>query len=689
MPRSEFAGPRLRGHHSPGPITGAKIAVRISTSLWMSEPHFDELMGLLDRFPGTVDELAFFSHITHAPLLLDEHERRMQILARIMPVVRARGKSAGINLLTTIGHHEEHLAGSLDMPWQRFIAPDGRVCRGCYCPLDDHVQKYIRDLYRTTAQADPDFIWIDDDVRLYGHMPILCGCFCDLCVADFSEQTGTIWTRVGLVEALNGPRNSQSLSLRREWLTHNRRLIDTVLRLAEESAHAIRAGLPLGFMTGERFYEGYAFDMWADTLRGARNAPVIWRPGGGFYDDSKMAAMVDKAHEIGRQVGALPDQVIDIQAEIENFPYQVLRKGPHVTALEAATDIAAGTTGAAFNILAQTMESLDEWIPLLEKIAATRPFYDRVAANCCRTACEGLWFAWNQDAFMTAGGDDGWLGSSNPAGPDAGRTDIFSLGIPPAYTATGACVTALAGDSPLMFDRSTLECILAGGVVLDGPALARLVEMGLGEYLGFEPGDRYDDDTIEVFADHALNGPFPGHRRDCRQSFKWRWDGSVRALQPIHDQAEIVATLADYQDGDRGVSLGVFENELGGRVAVMGYFPWNLVQSRPRSVQTGSVMRWLSRHTIPAMVDTYARAHIWCRRRADGTPVIFVLNASCDPIPSLDLLVRTDVGSLLSYDMTDREKPLVRSGEFEGYGRFSLPDLGPWSAAIITSISSD
>lgn len=131
--------------HSPGSITGAKIAVHISISLWMSEPHFDELMGLLDRFPGTVDELAFFSHITHAPLLLDEHERRMQILAQIMPVVRARGKSAGINLLKTIGHHEEYLAGSLDMPWQRFIAPDGRVCRGCYCPLDDHVQKYIRD----------------------------------------------------------------------------------------------------------------------------------------------------------------------------------------------------------------------------------------------------------------------------------------------------------------------------------------------------------------------------------------------------------------------------------------------------------------------------------------------------------------------------------------------------------------
>ena len=57
---------------------------------------------------------------------------------------------------------------------------------------------------------------------------------------------------------------------------------------------------------------------------------------------------------MGRQVSALPDWVVTIQSEIENFPYHRLKKSAHITALEAASHIAAGCTGAAFNVPVDT-----------------------------------------------------------------------------------------------------------------------------------------------------------------------------------------------------------------------------------------------------------------------------------------------------------------------------------------------
>lgn len=75
-----------------------------------------------------------------------------------------------------------------------------------------------------------------------------------------------------------------------------------MLRAIEQAIHALKPGLPLGLMTGDRFWEGYDFARWARTLSGPGRAPVMWRPGDGFYSDERPIALVDKAHQVGRQV---------------------------------------------------------------------------------------------------------------------------------------------------------------------------------------------------------------------------------------------------------------------------------------------------------------------------------------------------------------------------------------------------
>ena len=181
-------------------------------------------------------------------------------------------------MLSTIGHHEENLPNSLSGDYTPMTDPNGNVCRGSFCPNDPRLHEYIAQVYQAIASIHPDYIWIDDDVRLFGHGPIAACCFCDACVALFSKRSGTSFTRESLRDAMGAGTLQERLQLRRAFLQHNRDTISALFKLIETTVHAGAPGLPLGFMTGDRFYEGYDFDTWAEVLTGPSQSPVLWRP---------------------------------------------------------------------------------------------------------------------------------------------------------------------------------------------------------------------------------------------------------------------------------------------------------------------------------------------------------------------------------------------------------------------------
>jgi len=258
----------LRGEARSEPGRTPLVAFRIAPAHWLTDDRFQELLDFFARHPGAVDELAFFTSHTHPPLPLEEMARRAERLQKVLPRVRQQGMQAGVNVLATMGHHEENLESSLQAPWQHVMDPQGNICRGTFCPAQPELIDYARKLYTMIAHVGPDFIWIDDDVRLAGHKPVTLGCFCDLCVQQFSERAGARFTRETLVAALDAGSLQEQLHLRGEWLERNRRVIDNLLRNIERAVHQVKPGLPLGFMTGDRFYEGYDFERWAKTLSG-------------------------------------------------------------------------------------------------------------------------------------------------------------------------------------------------------------------------------------------------------------------------------------------------------------------------------------------------------------------------------------------------------------------------------------
>jgi len=132
-------------------------------------------------------------------------------------------------------------------------------------------------------------------------------------------------------------------------------------------------------------------------------------------------------------------------------------------------------------------------------------------------------------------------------------------------------------------------------------------------------------------------------------------------------------------------SMAVFDNHLGGRIAVCGYYPWSFLHNLSKSTQMKSVMRWLSRDRLPAYVASFHKVNLWVRQPSEGRLAVAMVNSSFDPAVAPDLVLRTRVEQLRAFDMRGRET-VVSAGRADGpYRHFTLPTIEPWSMRIIVA----
>ncbi len=381
-------------------------------------------------------------------------------------------------------------------------------------------------------------------------------------------------------------------------------LLRGTLELLRAAVDEVNPTLQLGLMSGEATYSGLGFGELLAALSSEAAGPACYRPGGGFYQDHSPTDLVDKAHGIGRQVAFAGPAILNIQSELENFPYCRLTKSTTTVFNEVATYIAAGCTGTALNLLGGLDEQhgLGEYEDYLKRMADVAPFLAKEVSLFGRSACEGLWPALTRDVFAATNPDGDWLNAPAWGSRAAFAQELSLIGLPLAYQRESASLALLSGDNVLAFSKEELTELLSGGLLLDAPALARLQELGLGEHTGFALAGQRADDTLEVFGDDELSGAFPGWERDCRQSFRAWWQPGW-LLEPLSQAARPLSRAVDYAGKDYGALAGAFENTLGGRVAILGYYPWSYQLWRGSSDRLKRLARWLSRDSLPA----------WCR----------------------------------------------------------------------------
>ncbi len=670
-----FSISALKAQEAPR-LTRASICFRVGCNIWMDDARFAQLLEMFDRRPGATDEITFFTQGTHTPIADEELERRCVLLKQRINEARAHGYRAGINILCTVGHHPEDLPHSIGTEFPRARTLDGKTAEATLCVNNDVFRQRIRRIYAAMANANPDYIWIDDDVRT-GHMLDSYGtpgsvCFCDRCLKILAQKFDVDIDRDYLRERLDDP---SVLSKIREFTSDS---YDRLFALIEETVHNVDPDMPLGFMTGERYDEGYDFERWAKTLSGPdKNKEVYWRPGGGFYEQSSMSSLFGKSHEIGRQVSLLPPEVVVIQSEIENFPYQLLMKSAAVTTLEAVSHIAAGCTGAAFNVLTNNDEPLDEYENMIATIAEKRPFFDLAVQKLGRNPNVGAFPLWEKT-------DANYPNRT----PVQFLTSCFSeTGVPIAYKFLPGQTNVVLLSRAYLSHHTPEEVkkLFQLGIYTDLDAVNLANDpatYALNDLTGMEYGGEIRVDGIEKITEHPLNGSFAGRTRDLRQSF---WREPIYSLKKTRPGVETLSSCVDYGGDQKAETIvGIFENPAGGRICVNGFYPWGNFYNYSKQSQIRAIMRWLSRDRLPGYVDSFAKINFWLRApNADGSFAGIAINSNYDTVKDVSIMLKTDKDSIDVYDYSLQKTTVKASSSDEaGYRRFIVPKINPWEPVL-------
>lgn len=646
------------------------LSFRISSTQWLTDAQWGQLLAFLAAHRTAVDELSLFTHEAMGWFdAIDQLERESRVMARRMDEARAAGyRSVGINVLCTLGHGDPIGTWSPEFTLPRAVGHDGREATHCPCPNSVAFREYIVAKYQVVARARPDFIWVDDDVR-DSQRGVAYPCLCSVCL----EQFGRGLDRAALVARLNDPAEGE---LRRAWSAFNAATIEQVCRTIGDAVRIVDPAIELGLMTigsSHSTFAEHAIDRWAAALGAVRG-----RPGHGFYTDETPRDIYKKAFDVGRQVRDYPPAVTNVQYELENYPGVTLDKSDRTVLNEVYLALMMGCNGAAFSVVKETTGTLEEYHPVLATIAAERPMWESLVAHVAACPLGGFWPA-DDNALMSKRAVDssGWFwegGVYDIQQPNA----LVEMGVPLTPFREASCGTLLAGRIAEALSDEDLRALLAHAVLMDSYALEVLWSRGLGELTGVRAGGKVAAGAFETLTAHAFNGRFAGDHRDALMGPH----DNVCALEPVQPDVIELARLNGYDGHEHGCCLSAYENVLGGRVAVSSYVPWRRLGTLGKRSQLTELADWLSGGRMPVRIDAFRRVAPLVRmsKRRDRYAVL-LLNSTLDAAEPFELRVRATAQSAALATPAGRQALEVSPGDGEVQVR--VPGLVPWQAAVI------
>lgn len=592
--------------------------------------------------------------------------------------LQAQGVEMQVNLSTTIGHADHHRQD--EMPFPTMVDADGTGCEVSACPRSDAFKRYLHNTVSRYAVLKPKVFWIDDDFRLYFHAPVNHGCFCDDCVAKFNALHGFAFDRSTLHTAIAQDATENGLSIRAAWQAFNRSAILDLVTIIEQAVHAVDDGIIIGYMQVNPelvIYECPHYKEFIELSKN-RNGEVWFRHGSGFYTDRDPLGAVAKNVSIARlcaMTEAADATVVNLVEEVTS-PYIRREKSMRITLLEAAMNI--GIAGAQGIMDEGIKPNLPEQL-LPGRLVATMhenyPLLARMYELICGKKQKGIYPYFDEDlwqyndpvadiAKMDDLGSQCWL-------------NLFHMGIPFTFRKENAAALLLYGKAVRALPDAELEHWLKKGIYADGTAALEINKRTQANLTGVKAAV-YDKPLqgagiSEHFTSHPLNGSGAGYDR-------YNIWGAVlcgnAALQP--DGAEALSYSMNAAEAEAGiVGSTVFENPLGGRVAVNSRGPWNTdTLSLYKTEQIQNTLAWLCGGKLPVYAQSTGRigCSLW-EDETTGERAVFLYNTDFDD--AQNAVLHTD-GVYTAALLTPEGWQDLGCGE-----RFCLPVIPAWSAAVL------
>jgi hypothetical protein len=603
---------------------------------------------------ASVDEIMFFYYAEDQNDGHETLERIKEWVDRSRPYRKAlaeAGVAVSLNPWHTLLHADRGRKLKPGQNWQTLVDPNGFAASAQVCPLDPGWREYYEAQLKLYGNEGYRVIWIDDDIRLHNHAPLEWGgCFCPLHIAEFNRRAKVRATREEIVANCTAP--GAPHPWRDIWMDMNE---DVYLRMISRWREIVEAGgSRLGIMTSLPEAHGAEGRRWGDWWKafGGGNPPIV-RPHFWAYGEvlgSNLAnsiALLDQGRWLqppGTESGP----------ECDNGPYGPWNKSFRQTFASLALAHVLGSTNLNISLYdfmgndphdePERPEHLREWRPALDWLADEFPM---------TLAPVGVGVPWNEDMGRRIRTDGSgrwaslecptrgwakWLGACGHA---------FTMRPSPA-------VNAIGGPIAWSFSDDELRGWLSRGLLLDGAAADILIERGFGKYIGFKSGRFVTLDDALYSIEECIDGEFslrPGAQMPLNaQSY-----AAALFQGQLLPGARVVSDLRTPTQSTIGHGLVVFENELGGRVAVVPWLangappakathsgvplaPAEVLMNTQRAAQLAKTVEWLSAGKPTGRAE--GGAHLIPQFLTDGkTWRGVVWNASADEVTRFRVLL--------------------------------------------------
>jgi len=203
--------------------------------------------------------------------------------------------------------------------------------------------------------------------------------------------------------------------------------------------------------------------------------------------------------------------------------------------------------------------------------------------------------------------------------------------------------------------------------------------------LGFDPGVRAtfmpDTGAIEILTNDALNSTYKGvnwYQFD-NSFYKLSFSGTHRVLG---EMKSVTGELL-------GCSTAVFENELGGRVGVLGFNGFQNILSSAKRMQLLKMADWLSKDELPAILETSEQVVVCPRmdKSFGKLRCVTLLNASIGETQPLSLRLRhTQSDSALMYSAEGKWEARLKTHRENSDLMVNVPSISPWGIVFLILI---
>ncbi|MDD5704671.1 MAG: hypothetical protein PHR35_02015 [Kiritimatiellae bacterium] len=641
------------------PANRVNYILRTYVPHWRFEERLEEIAHFC-RETGTRHVMLFPDNhfITWNQLPEDELRREAANLKRAGKRLAAEGIRIGINSCYNQSANRWDHRGHLDFDhWATYA--DGSCDYNLPCLLDPKLVRYLKRYYTVLAEVGPDYIYVDDDHRyMLQGIKGTWGCACDLHLKKFGERAGRSWTRDQLNALLR-----HDPEVRAAWIDFLGERLVQLAELIGATVHAVDPRIEVGMMNPCVHCLPTIGHNYHNVLQAFKpvRAPLVRPSIGPYFDNNRndlvpgLFYMQHAAHVFGGAPCYTP--------EVDYATGTRFSKSMRVVRLHIMQGLLNRMNNPTICANGYAGDS-----PFLEPAIGPMLRDERNYFEAVRRAApvqgtqKGIQFIWHFDSARKAQRPIKCV--TDLYWPSFTCHDIFGhLGF--AVTYDESPVRLLAGESVRCLDRSRIEAILRGGVILDVHAARALQDLGFGDWLGCRIGDPLTGFASEHLQAENLCGPYANTYIPLLFAST---DGVFR-LDP-GPSARVLSRITDADCRPMAPGTVLHQNSVGGRVALLPYVLPAVMDSFGGSLHMVCYHR---RHLLKAIVDWMnpCALPVWVEEPSqvavqtwdDGKRLTACLiNTSLDPTKSLTLQMPGDLSPARVYTISPsgRKKSLSK-----------------------------